>query len=95
MRKGEKSLIMVKPRFGYDHEHFGNKVQFPSGWNSSLEREKTFKTRRAFFEIQLFDWTVRHDLIGDGTILKTILKRGTGYDRPEQYDEATIDLKIS
>lgn len=38
---------------------------------------------------------MRHDLIGDGTIMKTVILRGAGYDRPEQYDEVTIDLKIS
>jgi hypothetical protein len=51
MRKGEKSLIMVKPKFGYDHEKFGDMVQFPPGWNSSKDRANIFKTRRAFFEI--------------------------------------------
>lgn len=29
MRKGETSLVMVKPKWGYDHETFRNVVTIP------------------------------------------------------------------
>jgi hypothetical protein len=37
---------------------------------------------------------VKHDLDGDGSIIKSIFNKGVGYDRPYDYDEFTIDLKI-
>lgn len=44
--------------------------------------------------MKLYEWTVRHDLDADGMIIKTIHDRGVGYDRPFEYDEITIDLKV-
>jgi len=43
--------------------------------------------------VKLIDWISRYDLDGDGIIIKTVLERGVGYDRPFDYDEITIDLK--
>ena len=37
---------------------------------------------------------VRHDLLGDKMLIKTISERGDGYDRPSQYDELFMDLKV-
>ena len=86
---------MLKPKYGYDHEQLKDFVNFPLDWKSSQERRTQFQSRRVFFEVQLFDWTIRHDLLGDGSILKTIVKRGTGYDRPDKYDQIVVNLKIS
>jgi hypothetical protein len=41
------------------------------------------RKRRAFFEVELLDWVVKYDLLGDGKIIKTIKNRGVGFDRPE------------
>ena len=38
MRRGEKSLIMLKPKYGYDHEQLKDFVNFPLDWKSSQER---------------------------------------------------------
>ena len=70
MRKDEISLIMVKPKFGYDHDTY--QPEIPINWRSD-ERVKALKTRRAFFEVHLIDWTVKHDILGDGSIIKTIV----------------------
>jgi hypothetical protein len=43
-------------------------------------------TRRVFFEVKLIDWVVRHDINGDGLIIKTILQRGSGFERATNYD---------
>jgi hypothetical protein len=50
--------------------------------------------RRVYYELKLIDWAIRHDLDGDGLLLKTILNRGTGLDRPFDFDEIKVDLKI-
>lgn len=95
MRKGERALIMVKPKFGYDHELYRHKVGWPTGWPTSDANINALRTRRTFFDVHLIDWVVKHDLLGEGSILKTISQRGTGYDRPEKHDELTISLKVT
>lgn len=42
----------------------------------------------------MFDWVVRHDLLGDKNLIKTIISRGDGYDRPTLFDELNVDLKV-
>jgi hypothetical protein len=41
----------------------------------------------------LVDWIVKHDLLGEGSIIKTIFERGTGFDRPDKYDEIGFSIK--
>jgi hypothetical protein len=69
-------------------------VQFPAGWDTE-EKKTILRQRRAFFEIKLYDWIVRHDLYADGAIMKTIHDRGIGFDRPDSFDELRLNLKIS
>jgi hypothetical protein len=68
-------------------------LAYPPGWDTPEGRE-TLAKRRVFFEVTLLDWSVKHDLDGDGMIIKTIFNKGVGYDRPFDFDEFTIDLKI-
>ena len=93
MRKGEKSRIMIKPKSGYNHPKFKDTVFFPRGWDTE-EKKEILRKRRVFFEITLHDWTVRHDIMGDGLLVKTLLKRGRGFDRPSQNDFVKFDIKI-
>ena len=44
--------------------------------------------------MKLIDWIVRHDLLGEGSLMKTIHLRGTGYDRPGDYDEICLSAKL-
>lgn len=37
---------------------------------------------------------MKHDLDGDGMLIKHILSRGVGYDRPFDIDEIKVDLKV-
>ena len=94
MRKGEKSRVMVKSLWGYNHPEHGDKVEFPAGWDTE-EKKNILRHRRAFFEIKLYDWIVRHDLYADGAILKTIHDKGIGFDRADSFDEIRINLRIS
>lgn len=72
MRKGERALIMIKPKFGYNQESTKDTVRFPRGWEEG-EKKEALQTRRVFFEVRLCDWVVRHDINGDGLFIKTIL----------------------
>lgn len=44
--------------------------------------------------MKLYEWAVKHDLDGDGMLIKNILQRGVGYDRPFEVDEVKLDMKI-
>ena len=52
---------MVKPKFGYAHEKLADKVDFPAGWREGQFKDD-FEFRRAFFEVHLLNWVVRHNI---------------------------------
>ena len=93
MRIGEKARIMIKPKWGYNCLLNRDKVFFPRGWDTE-DRKQILKKRRVFFEVLMHEWTVRHDIQGDGLLIKTILKRGRGFDRPSLKDTIVCNLKI-
>ena len=93
MRKGEKARVMVKAAYGYGSKECQNQLIYPEGWTEG-ERKLMLRTKRTFYEIRLIDWEIRHDLLGEGSLLKTIYERGDGYDRPTLYDEMFLDLKV-
>lgn len=84
---------MVKPKWAFRHPEYQDQLKFPAGWDSG-ENKEILKKRRVFYDVKLYDWVVRHDLHADGMIIKTIHDRGVGYDRPFDYDEIKIDLKV-
>ena len=93
MRKGERALIMVKPKHGYGREEEADRLKFPSGWDTP-EQRAVIARRRLYYEVTLHEWFVRHDLDGDGLLIKNILEKGEGYDRPDEIDEVTFDLRV-
>ena len=93
MRRGEKSLIMIKPKWGFGYKKHSDELIFPPGWETP-DQIAILKKRRLFYEVKLYDWIVRHDIDGDKNIIKTIINRGVGYDRPFEIDELVIDIKI-
>lgn len=93
MRKGEKAKVMVKAAYGYGHTETAGALVYPEGWTEG-EKKRQLQSKRTFYEIKLIDWVVRHDLLGDGQLIKTILETGSGYDRPSLYDEVYLDLKV-
>jgi len=66
---------------------------FPKGWEEGEKRE-ILKKRRTYYEVTLHDWIVRHDLDGDGIIMKTVEVAGTGYDRCQEFDDTNLDITI-
>lgn len=97
MRRYEKALVMIKPKWGYSYQKENDEEEpvhvWPEGWDSD-EKRTILKKRRIFYEVKLHDWIVKHDVFGDGMIIKTVLDRGVGYDRPFDFDEIVIDLKV-
>ena len=93
MRRGEKARIMIKPAWGYNCEKNRDVVFFPRGWDT-VERKEMLKKRRVFFDVILHDWIVRHDILGNGLLVKALNSRGRGFDRPSQWDEIKMNLKI-
>lgn len=67
---------------------------FPPGWETG-ERRNELLHRRAFFEITLHSWITRHDVDGDGKIIKTLHAKGCGIERPGAFDEIRLSLKVS
>lgn len=93
MRRGERARIMVKPRWAYYNVTIIDKVVLPRGWDAG-ERLRELRSRRVFFDVKLHDWVTRHDINGDGLLIKTIHRRGGGFDRPTACDEVLLDLKM-
>ena len=77
---------MVKPKWGYNYQENRDVVFFPRGWGEGEKKEQLL-TRRVFFEVTLHDWVVRHDINGDGILIKTLLQKGEGMDRVGFHDE--------
>ncbi len=68
-------------------------MKYPPGWDTP-EKIDILKKRRIYYEVKLLDWSIKHDLDGDGLIIKSIFNKGIGYDRPFEFDELTISLHI-
>lgn len=84
---------MIKPKYGFANENNKSIIQLPKGWESE-EKQMILRKRRIYYDVKLYDWIIRNDIDGDKMIIKTIKKRGVGYDRPFDYDEINLDIKI-
>lgn len=93
MRKGETSRVMIKPSYGYNNDKNKDVVFFPRGWDTE-EKKEILRKRRVFFEIKLHEYTIRHDILGDGLLVKTLYTKGKGFDRPSYKDKLKLNLKI-
>lgn len=84
---------MIKPKSAFRHPEYQEYLAFPEGWQEE-EKKEILRKRRVFYDVKLYDWIVRHDLHADGNMIKTIHERGVGYDRPFDFDEIVLDLKV-
>lgn len=75
MAKGEKAKVTLKPDYAYGAS--GSPPKIPP--NSTL-----------VFEMELLGWTSKRDVFGDGTVIKTELSPGEGWERPGSLAEATL-----
>jgi len=44
--------------------------------------------------VTLHSWVIRHDLDGDGAVVKTVDTVGSGYDRCSEHDDIKVDFAI-
>lgn len=75
MAKGEKAKVTLKPEYAYGAA--GSPPKIPE--NATL-----------IFEMELLSWTSKRDVFGDGTVIKTEITPGEGWERPGSLAEATL-----
>lgn len=75
MAKGEKAKVTLKPEYAYG----------PAGSPPKIPENATL-----VFEMELLSWTSKRDVFGDGTVVKTELTPGEGWERPGSLAEATL-----
>jgi len=80
MKKGELAKFTLAPEFAYGES--GSPPKIPA--NASL-----------VFEIELLSWLSKDDLFQDGGVIKTLLKEGTGWTKPNDGDEVRISVKCT
>lgn len=75
MKKNEKVNLTIKPDYGYG----------AAGSPPTIPANATLK-----FEVELFSWKSQKDILNNGGIMKTIVKKGTGYKKPKNLDEVVV-----
>ena len=84
---------MIKPAWAYNHPKYKNDIVLPRGWDEP-DKLQMLRSRRVFFEVKLHDWIARYDINADGLLVKTVKKKGEGFDRPGHTDEIVTDFKM-
>ncbi|KAG7673991.1 hypothetical protein Ndes2526B_g02530 [Nannochloris sp. 'desiccata'] len=75
MRKGELSKLYIKSDYGYGAS--GSPPKIPGG-------------ATLIFEVELLSWKSVKDIMGDGGIIKDVVKEGQGWATPKDEDEVTV-----
>lgn len=75
MAKGEKAKVTLKPEYAYGAA--GSPPKIPE--NATL-----------VFEMELVSWQSKRDVFADGTVIKTELEPGQGWERPGKLAETTM-----
>lgn len=82
MKKGEKVLLTVKPQYG-----FGEQGRPASGVEGAVPPNATLH-----IDLELVSWKTVTLIGDDKKILKTVLKEGEGYERPN--DGAVVRVRL-
>ncbi|PSC75187.1 peptidyl-prolyl cis-trans isomerase FKBP62-like [Micractinium conductrix] len=75
MKKGEISKLTITADYGYGAS--GSPPTIPGG-------------ATLVFEVELLSWKSVKDIAGDGGVIKTIVKEGTGWAKPLPADEVCV-----
>jgi len=59
------------------------------------ELKKKMLEEEIYYEIEVVDWIVRSDILGDGQLMKTFQNVAKGYDRCGDNDQVIFDYTIS
>lgn len=79
MKKGELAKFTLAPEHAYGEE--GSPPKIPA--KATL-----------IFEVELISWVSKDDVFGDGGVIKSQLKEGSGWKKPKLGDEVCINLKV-
>ncbi|KAL6497851.1 Peptidyl-prolyl cis-trans isomerase fkbp62 [Orobanche hederae] len=82
MKKGEKVLLAVKPRYG-----FGEKGKPASGDQGAVPPNASLN-----ITLELVSWKIVSNITDDKKVVKKTLKEGEGYERPNEG--AVVKLKL-
>jgi hypothetical protein len=90
MRKGESSRIIVQPKYGFRKilnldEYFDNIKD---------EHKEKIKTSTLVYEIKLINFVQIYDISGNKTMMKYILRRGEGIEKPSTGDKINFNFKF-
>lgn len=74
MKKGEKSKIVIKPESGFNPEKDFHKetLQIPSLIKDDPAKIERLRSEVIVYEVEVLDWTIKVDIIGDGHLMKTV-----------------------
>lgn len=75
MKRGEKAVLTCRADYAYGDN--GSPPKIPGG--ATLN-----------FEVELLSWRSVKDLSGDGGVIKTIVKEGVDWQKPDDRDEVTV-----
>ncbi|GJZ53776.1 peptidyl-prolyl cis-trans isomerase FKBP62-like protein, partial [Tanacetum coccineum] len=82
MKKGEKVILTVKPQYG-----FGEEGKQASGNEGGVPPNATLQ-----IALELVSWKIVSHVTTDKKVVKTILKEGEGYERPNEGAVAQVKL---
>lgn len=77
MRKGEIAKFYIRADYGYGEA--GSPPKIPGG-------------AILVFEVELLEWKSVKDILGDGGIVKNVVKDGEGWANPQEADEVTVEV---
>jgi hypothetical protein len=95
MKKGECGKIWIKPgEYGFGRTKNPDVLQWPTLVKDDEELKNKLKNEEIYYEIELVEWIVRADLLGDSQMIKTYETVATGYDRCGDDDDIDFDYKV-
>lgn len=78
MRRGERAQLKLRSDYAYGES--GSPPKIPA--NATL-----------LFDVELLEWRSVRDVLGDGTVIKTVLKEGEGWQAPRPRDEVVYAIR--
>ncbi|KAI5058641.1 hypothetical protein GOP47_0026811 [Adiantum capillus-veneris] len=80
MKKGEKVLLTVQPKYGFGEQGSGPKGDFPAVSGNAI----------LMIELELISWKSVESVTDDKRVVKKVLKAGEGYEKPNDGTKAKV-----